>query len=100
MFVRGVIIDDEMRIERRRYIGVDMLEEAQELLMAMARAALREDFAIGDIEGGEQGRRTVSDVIVGDTLNIAKPERQHRLRAFQRLNSSRRRTARQRDRAD
>ena len=86
MFVRGVIIDDEMRIECRRHVGLDMLEEAQKLLMTMARATLREDLAIGDVEGGKQGRRTVSDVIVGDALNVAKPERQHRLRAFQRLN--------------
>ena len=70
VFVRGVIIDDEMRIECRWDVGLDMLEEAQKLLMTMARATLREDPAIGDIEGGKQGRRTVSDVIVGETPSI------------------------------
>ena len=84
--MRGIIIDDEMRIECRRHVGLDMLEEAEKLLMTMARATLREDPAIGDVERGKKGRRTVSDVIVGDALNIAKPERQHRLHAFQRLN--------------
>ena len=61
VFVRGVIVDDKMRIELCRHVGVDMLEEAQELLMTMPRATLREDPAIGDIEGGEQRRRAVSD---------------------------------------
>ena len=44
VFVRGVIVDDEMRIECRRHVGLDMLEEAQKLLMTSNRpiaAALR-----------------------------------------------------------
>jgi hypothetical protein len=86
MFVCGVIVDDEVDIEGRRDIGVDMLEKGEEFLVAMTCATLREDPAIGDVEGCEQGRRAMPDVIVGDTLNIAEPKREHRLRTFQSLN--------------
>jgi hypothetical protein len=44
-------------VEGRRDIGLDMLEKGEELLVAMSCATLREDSAIGDIEGCEQGRR-------------------------------------------
>ena len=45
----------------------------------MSCATLREDSAIGDVQGCEQGRRAMPDVIVGDTLNIAMSKRKYRL---------------------
>ena len=86
VFVRGVVVDDEVDIESRRDIGVDMLEKSKELLVAMPCASLREDSAIGDVEGCEQGRRAMPNVTVGNTLNIAEPKREHRLCTFQSLN--------------
>ena len=35
--VGAVVVDDEVDIQVRRYVGVDVLEEAQELLVAVAR---------------------------------------------------------------
>jgi hypothetical protein len=86
MLVRGVVVNDEMDVEGRRDIGLDMLEKGEEFLVAMSCATLRQDSAIGDIQGCEQGRRAMPDAIVGDTLNIAKSKRKHRLRALQSLN--------------
>jgi hypothetical protein len=65
------IVDDEVDIEGRRDIGLDMLEKGHELLLvAMSCAALRKDPAIGNVEGCEQGRRAVPDVIVGAQISF------------------------------
>ena len=53
--------------------------------MSMTRLALRQDRAVAQIERGEQGGGAVTLVIMGDVLNIAQPDRQHRLGAFERL---------------
>jgi hypothetical protein len=86
MFVRGVVVDDEVDIEGRRDIGLDMLEKGEKLLVAMSCAKLREDSAIGKVQACEQGRRAMPDAIVGDTLNIVEPKRERRLRTIQSLN--------------
>jgi len=54
MFVRGVIVDDEMDVEPGRYICLDMLEEAQEFLMTMTGATLGQEVpaAIGSSGDG------------------------------------------------
>jgi hypothetical protein len=57
-----VIVDDEVDIECRRYIGVDMFEKVEELLVAMLCATLGEDSRIGDVQGYEQSRRAVPNV--------------------------------------
>jgi hypothetical protein len=54
VFVRGVIVDDEVDIEGRRDIGLDMLEKGEELLVAMSCAALRKDPAIGDVRAANR----------------------------------------------
>jgi hypothetical protein len=40
MLVRTVVIDDEMHIEPRRNVGVNLLQEAEELLVSVACPAL------------------------------------------------------------
>jgi hypothetical protein len=41
VFVRGVIVDDEVDIEGHRDIGLDVLEKSEELPVAMSCATLR-----------------------------------------------------------
>ena len=55
VLVGAVVVDDEVDVQVRRHAGVDVPEEAQELLVAVTRLALGEDLAGGDIEGCEQG---------------------------------------------
>jgi hypothetical protein len=69
VFVRGVIIDDEVDIEGRRNIGLDMCEKGEELLVAMSCATLREHSAIGDVQGCEQGRRAMPQAMRGSILH-------------------------------
>ncbi len=49
MLVRSVVIDDEMHIEPRWNVGVDLLQEAEELLVSVACPALGQDPAVGDV---------------------------------------------------
>ncbi|KXV34706.1 hypothetical protein AD940_05655 [Gluconobacter thailandicus] len=51
--------------------------------MPVTRAALGENLAIRDIEGGKQSRSAVPDIIVRDTFEIPKAKRQHRLCTLQ-----------------
>src|SRR3990172_3321016 len=54
--------------------------------MKMALPTLRDHRALGCVQGRKQCRRSVAPVIVRYALDVADSHRQHRLRAFQRLN--------------
>jgi hypothetical protein len=54
VLVGGVVVDDEVNVEGRGRGLVDALEEAQELLIAVARPALGEHSSGGDVEGCKQ----------------------------------------------
>ena len=51
----------------------------------MARLALADDRAAGDVEGGEQRGGAVTQVIVGHAFDVAEAHRQQRLAALQGL---------------
>ena len=85
MLVRRIVVDDEVRVETRRNRGIDVLQEAQKLLVAMTLPTLRDHLTIGDVESGEQGRRPVPDLVVGYALSVSQPQWQDRLRSFERL---------------
>ena len=63
-----------------------MLEKAQELLMTMAGSALGQDLAVCNIKGRKQCRGAMSDIAVGDALDITQPKRQNRLGTLERMN--------------
>ena len=62
--------------------------------MAMPLPAQAEHLSSGDVQGGEQRRRAVADVVVGVAFGVvvgvafgvAEAHRQRRLRAIERLN--------------
>ena len=47
-----------------RHLGLDGVQEANELLMAVALHVAADDGAVEDIESGEQRRRAVALVVV------------------------------------
>src|SRR2546430_10069775 len=54
----SVIVQHQMDFARlRRKPGIDVLHELEELLVAMATAALADHFAGGDVQGREQRGR-------------------------------------------
>jgi hypothetical protein len=54
MLVGGVVVDDEMDIELGWHVGLDVTQEGEELLMAMAGFALGDDRAVEHVEGGDR----------------------------------------------
>jgi hypothetical protein len=85
MLVGGVVVDDQVDVERLGDGSLDVAEELQELLVAMPALALREHLARGDVERREQRRGAVMDVVVGDAFDVADAQRQQRLRAVEGL---------------
>ena len=68
------------------WIGLgDLLEEAQELLVAVPGQAGVDDLAGGDLEGGEQRGGAVADVVVRGLLRHPGHDRQDRGRPLQGL---------------
>lgn len=65
MFMRAIIIHDQMEIEFGGSCGVDFLQESDELLMPMARHAVSDHFAVEHAEGGKQRGRPMTDVVMG-----------------------------------
>src|SRR6185437_1546778 len=64
MLVGSVVVDDQMQIKMGRRLGVDLLEESDELLVPMTRHAVANDFPIEQAQRREQGRRAMAFVVV------------------------------------
>ena len=64
MLVGGVVVDHQMEVEGSGRVAVDAPQEAQEFLVTMARHALADDLAGGDIERGKQRRCAVALVVM------------------------------------
>lgn len=53
MSVGGVDLDDQMEIERRGHVAVDVAHAGEEFLVAAATLALRQQLTGVPIQGGE-----------------------------------------------
>ena len=84
MLVRGVVVTYHVQPHPRVGLG-DLLEEAQELLVAVARLAQLLDAAGGHLEGGEQGGGAMADVVMGGLLRQSEANREDRRGPVQRL---------------
>ena len=85
MLVGRIVVQDEMEVEFGRRLAVDEPQKGEKLLMAMTLGAFAEHFAGGHIESGEQGRGSVSDIVMGIAFDIAQSHRQCGLGAIERL---------------
>ena len=85
MLVRGVVVEDHVDDLAGWDIRFDRVEEADELLMAVALHAAADDLALQNVERGEQGRRAVAFVVMGHRAGAAFLHRQARLGAVERL---------------
>src|SRR5262249_7982551 len=79
MLVGGVIVDDRMDLLMLEDLGVDLIEEADELLMPMALHIAADDGAVENVERGEQCRRAVALVVVRHRPGAPRLHRQSRL---------------------
>ena len=99
VLVGRIIVGDQVDFEMRRGITVDLVQEPDELLVAVAPGALPQDPAGLDVERGEQGRRAVPGIIMRARRRMAGDQRQ-RLLAAPGSGSSHRPTGPRRGRAD
>ena len=75
MVMGGVVVQHEVQLTPGIGAG-DLLTEHQELGVAMSIEAAVGDLAGGDLQSGEQRRRTMPDVVVGAALGAARTQRQ------------------------
>jgi hypothetical protein len=87
-FVRGVIIHDDVHLQVLRDVLFNLPEKTQIFLMPVTRSTFREHFAVRRIQRGKQRSGSVASIIVGHSFDITQSQRQHRLGAFQCLNSA------------
>src|SRR6201997_4174330 len=85
VLVSGIVVDDHMHRFLLGRPGIDDVEEADELLMAMALHTLADDLAVKHIERREKGGDAVPLIVVGDGAGTSLLHRQPRLGAVQHL---------------
>src|SRR5437879_9892894 len=85
LFVRSVVVDDQMQVQIEWCLDVDQLQETNELLMAMPRHAIANDGAIEHVQCREQSRRAIAFVVVRLAGRNSRPEWQERLSAVEGL---------------
>jgi len=84
-FVGGIVVHDDVDIERFGDLSVDLFEEVQELGRPVTLVAFADDEPRGDIECGKQRGRTMPHVAVRATFGYAWHHRQDRLLAIEGL---------------
>ena len=85
MLVGRVVVGDDVQIQSRRSLDIDLFEEANELLVPMARHAFADHLAIQHAQGREQGRRAVALVVMRHRAAAPLFDRQPRLGAVEGL---------------
>ena len=65
MLVRRIIVGDQVQFQSGRDTTVEVIEKGQELLVPVARFALRDDVPIKDVKRGKERSGAVAVVIMG-----------------------------------
>ena len=85
MLVGGVVIDNQVQVQVRWGFAIDLVEEADKLLMPVSTHALADHSPIQHVEGGEQSCRAVALIVVGHRLAAPRSHGEPRLGAIERL---------------
>ena len=83
--MRGIVVDDEMKVETVGGLSVNQLEKAQELPVPMAWHARPDDLAVQHVECCKQRRGAVALIVVGHGSGAALLHRQAGLGAVEGL---------------
>ena len=75
MLVGRIVVDDGVDHFSHRDLLLDRVEEADELLMAMALHVAADDGAVEDVKGSEQRGGAVTFVVVGHRAGTARLHR-------------------------
>ena len=85
MFMGAVIVQDNLNDFAGRYLSLDGIEEADELLMSVALHAAADNPAVENIESGEERGSAVALVIISHCASPAFLHRQAGLGAIEGL---------------
>ena len=85
VLVGSVVVDDGVDRLLDRYLRLNGIEEADELLVPVALHVAADDGTVEDVESSEQRGRTVTFVVVGHRSGTARLDRQTGLGAVERL---------------
>lgn len=83
--VGGVVVHHEVYVRPLGHLGVDSLEEVEELGGPVPLVTFSDHGAGGDVERGEQGRRAIAYVGMCSAFGHTGCHRQDRLLTIQRL---------------
>ena len=68
MFVRGIVVHNQVHVEWFGYTGVQAAQKREKLLMPVVGLVLGEGRTGGDVERGESSGRAVADIVVRHAL--------------------------------
>lgn len=85
MFVSGVVVADDVNIKLGGHLSVDLAQEGQPLLMAMTGGGMSKDLAREIVQGGKQGNRSVTVIVVGLGADMTLAQGQTGLTALEGL---------------
>lgn len=86
MLMGGVVVHHQVDVQVPRHVGIDMVEEPQELLMSVAGLASGQYLSGSNVQGGKERGGAVAHVVVGHALHVSQAHGQDGLRAVQGLN--------------
>jgi hypothetical protein len=83
--VRPVIVQDDVDFHARPLgeLGIDLVEELEELVLPMSSITLADHMARGDVQRSEQRGRSVADIVVGPPLGLTRGHGQQGLGTVQ-----------------
>ena len=61
----GIVVANDVKVELRSDLLIDLAQEGQPLLMAMARSGVGKHLARKVVQGGKEGHRSMAIVVVG-----------------------------------
>ena len=85
MLVGDVVVEDDVDHPAGRHLGLDRVQEAHELLMAVALHVAADDGPVEDVERSKQGRGAMALVVVRHGAEPALLQRQARQGAIESL---------------
>jgi len=86
MFVRRVVIADDVQRFIRRRLRINLLQELEPFLVGVMISEETDDLALCHIQCGKKRRRTVSLIIVRHRSRATRLYREARLRSIESLN--------------
>jgi len=85
MFVRGVVVANDVDRLVSRNAAIDLFQEGKPLVVAMPTGRVSQNLAAEIVECGKERYRSVPIVVMGACANVTLPERQAGLSALQGL---------------